>query len=572
LTLLLLSSLFIITTDQTTSISSVNTSVTQILQQLNEALNSSLNIFLNIQDVSSDKLELTLLETPSIKLEVSMKSVNHFRVLGNFNRKTIIIVNIKEPPIDPAVANFLPHLLKELHELHIVFITELAPTIWPKQLFVYCFGQGFVNALLIHHLNKTTSLYSYNPYPTVRDLKLSHIEEYINRQQLLRNFQHFQIRTASFIIEPRMFHSINRRGEKVYAGYMYNVMMEFIRRHNGTLKLLTLKENLGISYISEVMIERKQIDFACYPKEPNWNVSHTTALYILKSKIIVPYAQPIASYWYIAQPFTWTTWLAVIVTVVYGMIMLSVSARSEFGVNLLCSLSHLLFLPFSQTAVKNWQQCVIHFILILGGFVLTNLYSSVLKSMLTSGIFEPQYNTVDDVQHAPYLLMTTQYYANLAKEQNLIPDVLMSKLYITSTEELNTNRLKLNTNFMYIIYEDRMDCILHQQHLLKVPRFKTIQENIGFGLMAFPVAPSLPYLNMLNTYLYRIFECGIFQKMMSDSWRDSIYSGIYHLLRNERTELKPFELEFYLLAAALWAIGLILASLCFFLESMTRGL
>ncbi|KAH8302316.1 hypothetical protein KR044_005080 [Drosophila immigrans] len=564
ITVLLLSSLSIINTEQTTSISGV----TQILQQLNEALNSRLNIFLNFKHVSNEKLDLTLLKTPSIQLELTMKTFNYFRLLGKFIRKTLIIVNIKEPPIDPAVAHFLPHLLKELHELRIVFVTEEDPTFWQKDLFIYCFGEGFINTLLIHHHNGSTFLYSYNPYPITRVQKILHIKDFINRRQLLRNFQHFQIRTVSFIIEPRMIQYVNRKGKHVYAGYMYNIMMEFIRRHNGTLKLLSKEHYRGIDHVGEVMIPNKEIDFACYPKEPNWNVSRTTALHILKSKIIVPYAQPIASYWYFAQPFTWTTWLAVIVTVGYGMIMLYVTDRSEFGVHLLSCWCRLLFLPPSRIAVKNWQQCVIHFILILGGFVLTNLYSSVLKSMVTSGLFEHQYNTLDDLKHAPYRLMTTQYYANFYKEQKLLPDGLMGKLYITSSPELNSNRARLNTSFMYFAYEDRLDCLLYQQHLLKVPRFKKIHESLSNGLMSLPVASSLPYLNMLNAYLNRIFECGIFHKMLRDSWRDLIDSGLYRLLISERTEQKPFELKFYLLAVALWTIGLVLASLCFLLESL----
>ncbi|KAH8302315.1 hypothetical protein KR044_005078, partial [Drosophila immigrans] len=562
LKVLLLSSLSIINTEQATSISGV----TKILQQLNYVLNTSLNIFISSMDVMEHNMQLRLLETPSIQLDLSMKSFNYFGVLGNFNRNTLIVVNIKEPPIDSSVKNFLPYLLKELHELHIVFITEQDPTTWQKDLFIYCFGEGFVNALLIYHLNETTSLYSYNPYPTVREQKISQIEDFLTRHQMFRNFQNFQIRTVSFIVEPRMIHYVNRKGEHVHAGYMYNVMLEFIRRHNGTLKLSTKRHKRGIAHVGEVMIPTKEIDFACYPKEPNWNVSRTTALYILKSKIIVPYAQPIASYRYFAQPFTWTTWLAVIVTVGYGMVMLSTSDRSEFGVHLLCSLSHLLFMPQARIVVKYWQHCVIQFILILGGFMLTNLYSSVLKSMVTSGLFEHQYNTLDDLQHAPYRLIITQYYANYFQDENMISDGLVKKYYITSSEELNRSRAMLNTSFMYFGYEDRMDCLLYQQHLLKVPRFKKIQESLGNGLMSFPVAPGLPYLNMLNIYLRRIFDCGIFQKMMSDSWRDSIDGGIFHFLRNVHSEHKPFELEFYLLVVAIWAIGLILASLCFLLE------
>ncbi|KAH8369895.1 hypothetical protein KR093_001390 [Drosophila rubida] len=565
LTLVLLSSHFIINTEQT----SPKWSVTYILQQLNEALNSSLNVFLNFKDVTRDKLDLTLLETPSIQLELSIKSFDSFRILGKFTEKTLIIVKIKDTPIHTGISNFLPHLLKELHELNIVFITDHDPIIWLKDLFVYCFREGFVNSLVIYHHNETTSLYSYNPYPEIREKKISQVDEFLNRRRLLRNLHQFQIRTISFIIEPRMIHYTNRKGKHVHAGYMYNVMLEFIRRHNATLKILTEKHFRGIAHASEVMIPSKEIDFICYPKEPTWNVSNTIALYVLKSKIAVPYAQPLSKFWYFAKPFTRITWLAVLATTAYGTIMLYGSDRSGFGVHLLSIWCHLLFLPQPRISINNWQQFVIHFILILAGFVLTNMYTSVLKSMLTSGLFEPQLNTLDDLEHSPYRLMVNQYYANFYKNQKILSGALIRKYYISSSEQLNTNRANLNTSFMYIAYEDRMDCLLYQQHLLKVPRIKKIPETIMNGLMSLPVAPSLPYLNMLNSYLRRIFETGIFRKMMSDSCRDAIESGICHLMRSEHTGQDCFNLEFYLLAIALWAIGLSVASLCFLLESLT---
>lgn len=124
----------------------------------------------------------------------------------------------------------------------------------------------------------------------------------------------------------------------------------------------------------------------------------------------------------------------------------------------------------------------------------------------------------------------------------------------------------LNTNYIYISYDDRLDGILYQQHLLKVPRFKNIPKSFNDGIMAIPVAHGLPYLRMLNTYLRRIFECGVLKKMKSDAWMDTIESGIYILLRSEGLEQKPYDLEFYFYAFGFWCAGIVVAVLCFLLE------
>ncbi|XP_062127788.1 uncharacterized protein LOC133840141 [Drosophila sulfurigaster albostrigata] len=498
-----------------------------------------------------------------------MKSFNNFRIIGNLTRNTVIIVNIKDPPLDAGVSHFLPRLLKDLNELHIVFITELDPSTWQRGLFIYCFEEGFVNALIIYNQNGTTTLHSYNPYPEIQELKVSHIEEFVNRQQLLRNFHHFQIRTVSLRVEPRMLYYTNRKGQHMHAGYMHAVMLEFIKRYNGTLNILRFKDHLSIGHIAEEMLATKKIDFICHPKEPKWNISGTVPLYILKDYILVPHAQPIASYWYFAQPFTRKTWLAVIAIVAYGIIMFYVSSgfeRSEFGVHLLSSWCHLLFLPQPRVFIINWQQSVIHFILILGGFVLTNMYISVLKSMLTSGLFEPQANTLEDLIHAPYRLITDKYYAVYFKNATSVPDEVIDNAFVVPTDELDFNRANLNTSFMYIVYEDRMDGLLYQQHLLKAPRFKRMPESIMDGLMSIPVASSLPYLNMLNIYLSRIFEYGIFHKMKNDAYMSAIDSGLYKLMRNEDDGLISYDLNFYFFPIVLWGIGLTCAGLSFLLE------
>ncbi|XP_062127789.1 uncharacterized protein LOC133840142 [Drosophila sulfurigaster albostrigata] len=348
------------------------------------------------------------------------------------------------------------------------------------------------------------------------------------------------------MVPPRMMNYVNRKGEHVHAGYMYAVMLEFIKRHNGTLKILTHTDKLGIVHVAEVMIAAKQIDFACYPKEPKWNLSGTAPLFLLKDYIAVPHAQPIASYWYFAQPFTWTTWLAVIASVIYGMLMLFGSHRSEFGVHFLSSWCHLLYLPHPRSTIRNWQQRVIHFILILSGFILTNTYLTMLSSILTSGLFEPQVNTLHEVLHTPYRLIASAYYVQYFKNASSVPEKLVDNAYIASAEEIDRVRAGLNTSFLYIAYGDRMDCLLYQQLLLKTPRFKKLSLGSD-AFFSFPLASSLPYLNMLNTYLQRIYDSGIFMKMMRDSSRDTIDSGIHKLFRDDGFESTNYDISTSLL-------------------------
>ncbi|XP_060656104.1 uncharacterized protein LOC132791270 [Drosophila nasuta] len=317
------------------------------------------------------------------------------------------------------------------------------------------------------------------------------------------------------------------------------------------------------------MIQHKQVDVVCYITEIPWQLTSTAPLYLLRSYIAVPHSRPIASYLYFGRPFTWNLWLAVVATVVYGMIMLYAScgsARSEFGLHLLSSLCHILFISQPQQNISHWQQFAIHFIMILSGFILTNLYLAMLSSMLTLGLFEPQFNTLQDLKHSPYPLMVDDYYIDYLKHAVSLPVEVKDQMLIETKENLFIARTGLNTSYMYFSYEDRLEAILYQQHLLKVPRFKVIPESFMDGLMALPTAPSLPYLSHLNVFFRRIFECGVWNKMKSDAWMDAIDSGIFRLMRNEGTERKPYDLDFYFFVFVLWAVGLTLAGLCFLME------
>lgn len=540
--------------------------LTSILQQLNEAYNINLNIFINWNEREESFVDLKRLDASILQLNLSADTFNNFHMLGKYSENALIIVYIKNPPLDTAVAHFLPYLLWKVHETQIVFITNNKPDAWLEYLFSYSFREGFINVLLVHQENQTTSLYTYNPYPVIQIHRLSQLEDYFSSRLQLGNFHHFPLRTVLFKGEPRILHYVNRKGELVTAGYMFNALNEFIKRHNGTLKTFGEPKSFDIGVY---MLQKKIIDFAAYPKEIQWNLSSTAPLYLLREYFAVPYSRPIASYLYFSRPFQSTLWLAVMGTVLFSTIALYIIYKqdgSEISMEFLCSWCYVMFLPQPVLRILKWQQFAIHCLMLLWGFILTNLYLTLLSSMLTSGLFEPQLNTVEDLISSPYRLLADDFIANYFRKLDIIPAEILDRMVIVHGHTLDKARNDLNTSFMYICYEDRLDGILYQQHLLKVPRFKKIPKSFMDGIMAFPLAHGLPYLKMLNIYLRRIFESGVLQKMKSDAWMDTIESGLYILFKSEGVEQKPYDLEFYFYAFAFWGAGLAIATISFLLE------
>ncbi|XP_030242837.1 uncharacterized protein LOC115563657 [Drosophila navojoa] len=518
-----------------------------------------------MESTNEEAMELQL-DTPKMQIQLSDNSIPDFKLLGRFTEKTLTIVYIQTYPLDPRLMNFLPRLLWELHELHIVFITKEESSNWQNDLYSYCFRNGFINVLLIQNLRPEILLYSYNPYPTIRTLRLPLLEDYLNRWRHLLNFQQYPVRTLLFTVEPRIFQYVNRRGELVYSGYLYNALKEFTLRHNSSIQIVKEVTNDDLYDTAVTLLVNRSLDIICHVRDPQLNVLSTKPLHLVALRLAVPHAKPIASYLYFVRPFTWTLWLTVIGAIGYGMLMLygsSRNGRSEIGKYFLSSWCNFLFISQPRIIFANWQQVVIHFIMLLSGFILTNFYVALLSSMLTSGLFEEDYKTFQDLERSTYLLPVDSYYAS---QYSFLPEVLKSRIRIVEPHVLDNARRSLNASHLVTGYEDRIEGVLFQQHLLKVPRIKLMPQSILDGLMSLPVDIGLPYLNMMNAYLRRIFECGILTKMKSDAWLDTIEGGIMKFITSDGTKRKPFDLEFYYYAFAMWGTGLLLASLCFLLE------
>lgn len=533
----------------------------QILHELNLALQTELNVFIDLED------SFSFLDTPRILLNSSEPMDLCLR--GNFTEQALVIVQLKDTGLDNKVSHLLPYLLSELHELHIVFISREDPELFQKQLYNYCYSMSFVNVLLIFQQN----LYSYLPYPKIQPVKLSNISDYIERGNTLRNLMGLPVRVLqSKLTAPRYFEYFNERNEPVQAGYLFTAIREFIDRHNGTLVSIPLVEKAAYQMYLDAfaMLRNKELDVATHFKDRDWDVQSTEPLSILAQYFIVPHSRSISSYLYYSRPFRWTLWLVIVLTVVYGALMLYLGSGGQgidIGDCLLFSLSHILYTGNRTVRISGWRGVTIHVLLMLAGFILTNLYLAMLSSILTSGLNEAQYNTLEDLARAPYISLHDELYHKQLIENPFVPEALRrNSRAIANTSELVVYRNGLNRNYMYMLYEDRLDLILMQQYLLKTPRFDLVRQGVGFTMETYCVANDLPYKGMISEFMRRLMEHGINIKLRADAFRVMIECGLYTLMRDDEPPAKAFDLQFYFFAFALWAVGLVLSLVVFVVE------
>ncbi|KAH8269466.1 hypothetical protein KR018_003416, partial [Drosophila ironensis] len=540
----------------------------QVIQRLNEVYQTELNVFINFDNFESSENIYKILDTPMLQITTKLGQLTDLRISGNLTERALVIVYLPETNLNGLVASLLPNLLDSLHELHIIFLSqEMPPIPWQVDLFTYCYQEGFINAILLHNRN----IYSYQPYPSVKPIKLTNINEYFDRGSALKNFHGLPIRTLRLYVSSRDFTYINQRNKTIRTGFNYLALKEFTERYNGTLVSQPVPAVPELQVYEDIfeMLQRKEIDIVAYPKDLDWPVQCTAPLSIINMYFIVPNARPISSYFYYYKPFRWTLWLVVLSTIIYGTFMLyfvSRRDRKELGECLLYCLSHILYTYNRTIRISEWRGALVHSILIIGGFILTNLYLATLSSILTSGLYEPQFTTLEDLDRSPYPSLHDSFYEEQIKYNTLLPENVRQKATSLNSFLLEKYRSGLNDSYMYALYEDRIDLILRQQYLLRTPRFIVVRQAINIALEAHVVSRSLPYLQLANEFMHRLQEHGIFIKMKADSFQSLLDAGIYTLLREVEPPTKPFDLEFYFFAFLIWSVGLGMSLIVFLLE------
>ncbi|XP_017061753.1 uncharacterized protein LOC108101788 [Drosophila ficusphila] len=538
----------------------------QILHELNTDFGMELNVFVDFGNLESLYL-LKNLDTPRIQLTSQSAESWDFQIRGIFTERSLVLVRLGDSGLDPRVASLLPHLVDKVHELHFVFLSMQEPLFPKDDLYTYCYKQGFVNVLLIG----AGIMYSYLPYPYIQPIKLSNISEYLNRERIIRNFRGFPIRTLRSTLAPRDFEYLNDRNELVRGGYLFAAVKEFANRYNATLDSVIMPNVTEYAaYVAvEEMLIAKRIDIVCYFRALSWNVAYTAPLSIIAEYLMIPQVRPISSFLYYSRPFSWSLWVVVALTVLYGSLMLYLSsgrARNEIGECLLYSFSHILYSCHQAIRIGGWRDTVIHVILTIAGFILTNVYLATLSSILTSGLFEKEYNTFEDLSNAPYPNLHDEFYRMELQSKTFLPESFRQKSITLNITLLTAYRDGLNKNYIYLLYEDRLELVLMQQYLLKTPRFYKLRQEVGYALESYCVSNSLPYLKMTSEFMRRLQEHGINIKFKADAFRELIQLGMYTLMRDDEPPTKAFDLQYYYFAFGLWAVGLVLALLVLSIE------
>ncbi|EDW94010.1 uncharacterized protein LOC6533590 [Drosophila yakuba] len=538
-------------------------SAREVIHQLNHDQRLQLNIYLDCNDV-----ELQIGQEVANLLVNSTEEQK--KLLGRFSSHSLIIACFKNSTRNRTL-NGVKELLWGLQYLPMLFVVESNMDSYFQQ----ALSQGFLHVLALNLSNG--SLYTYKPYPKVEIHKIEDMKKFYKLTKL-RNLQGQVVRTSVETMTPRCFRYRNRNGELVYAGYMYRMVKEFIEKYNGTeehvfdeVDTIPYKEGLKALINGEIdMMPRIIHDLEwCY-----FYRSHI--LYNIKTYIMVPWAEPLPKSLYFIKPFRSTVWITIMVSFVYASIVIWWIRYRQLGNSSLSrSFMDVLELFFQLPVNKIWhftmgtQQVISFIVLFIVGFMLTNLYTAQLSSYLTTGLFKSQINTFDDLFREKRRLLVESFDAEVLRnmtKSKIIQKEFQSIILVTSIEEVFKHRKSLNTSYAYEAYEDRIAFELSQQRYLRVPIFKTLEEVYDQRPVFVALRHGLPYVELFNNYLRRIYESGIWIKLQEDSFLEGIASGEISFRISQSREIKIFDKEFYFFAYILLGMGWCASTIAFLLE------
>lgn len=538
-------------------------SAREVIHQFNHDQQLQLNIYLDCNDVELQ-----------IGQEVSNLFVNStadkMKILGRFSSHSLIIACFKDSTRNRTL-NGVKELLWGLQYLPILFVVDSNMDFYFQQ----ALSHGFIHVLALNFMNG--SLYTYKPYPKVEVHQIKDMQKFYKLTKL-RNLQGQAVRTTVETMTPRCFRYRNRHGQLIYAGYMYRMVKEFISTYNGTeehvfgnVDTVPYKEGLAALKNGEIDMMPRIIHAL------EWYYFYRShILYNIKTYIMVPWAEPLPKSLYFIQPFRGTVWITIMVSFVYASIVIWwIRYRQQGNSSLTQSFMDVLQLLFQLPLSKIWHfnmgthQVVSFIVLFVFGFMLTNLYTAQLSSYLTTGLFKSQINTFDDLFREKRTLLVESFDAevlhNMTKEK-IIQKEFESIILITSIEEVFKHRKSLNTSYAYEAYEDRIAFELSQQRYLRVPIFKILKEVYDQRPVFVALRHGLPYVELFNNYLRRIFESGIWIKLQEDSFLEGIASGEISFRKSKSREIKIFDKDFYFFAYILLGMGWCVSTIALFLE------
>lgn len=297
--------------------------------------------------------------------------------------------------------------------------------------------------------------------------------------------------------------------------------------------------------------------------------------------LMVPIQKEIPRYMYPVLPLKWGVWILLLFSVVYIGLVLNVfdwilhdqrrwRRGGRFGEGVLNAVAFMVNIPATyRLDSAHWKHITgVYIFLMIFGFVLSNYYTTLLASFLTTTVFKDNLNTIDHLVASGINIMAQDFDAEKLFPENTShdSDKIRKILKVVSPAVYNQHRNNFNQSFAYPLSSDKWQFLAKQQKLSQRPLFR--YSNICF-LANIPITFLMEYdshlQESLNDFILKVYASGLVYYWVERDFELAVLMGEMQRFRNLVT-VSPITLETLIIVWMVLGVGLALSAIAFMLK------
>ncbi|EDV98053.1 uncharacterized protein LOC6568792 [Drosophila grimshawi] len=530
---------------------------------LNRGLETKSNLMYTDATQSIDiyaEISRTLNETPSV-----LVSRDYSRLYSSCNNLPKPLLMILPLPTREQAVQIFQQLPTKMQRADFLLVGCDSVANW-LQILTTLWQLGFPNVLLFNSTDSlgikgqlfTSDLF---PHPQQK-LRGSSIEHYLwSRLHWFDNLRGWEVRVALYNNPPR---TLVYPEDQLYDGYALMLLRKFLAQRGAKfVPVLTpdYKVYSASDCLEYLRSNKSEIcgDLLAYSNE----ASFTESYMYLYGNILIPSAQPRSKNYYIIAPLQLKTWLlvALYIAVICGFasfICWLQLGRWECGKLLLDILSSLLCAGFRLANITGWQHYILFSTIFVAGFICSNYYLAFLKTILFTGLYDPQINSFEELVKQNINIVIGAYDKTVLMTYDY-PDILWNITRVVSYDFILEHRRVFDPNYAYLAHSDRLVLFKFQQQYMEKPRMRPLPIDLMHSLPGFPMQNQWLLKYKLSETLLNCFVSGLMQKLADDTNRQTIHIGYLNLIPSEPYETLPLTLDYFNVPLIMLIAGLIIA-------------
>lgn len=489
-----------------------------------------------------------------------------FHEIFGYNVMTVVYWDLKFGKQNLLqIFDTLRKTLKFMHFTPILWIFENGDIKTDKDLLhisQLAFENGFIKVLF--YAGK--ELYIYKPLPFMLIRKLSTLGEFY-AQKDITNFHQYPVTFPITSSPPRCYSYKNAAGNRVIAGYFYQILMTFIQQYN--FKFVEYDNNSEDRNELLQLLATQKADVLPLKIYKQRSSAASDVLWNSRIIVVVPNAKPIKEFKYFQRPFKKEVWLLytaliAIITFFVGLLRYSKTKRLDISKIFLYVLAMVIYQSHVQIKKNSIKAKCLYLVVIAYGFMMVQMYLCKLSSLLAVTVYEQQLETLADINATD--LKTFGYVDDIEqflRTPNASP-IIIERTTLVDGRDLDNIRRSLNISYFHLGFEDKLDFFMSQQKYLKVPLVRKIDAVLVVDPIFFAMRYNLPYFELFNRYLKYIAASGLLNKIMNELEREGILSGEIQYIEDMPSNSEYLlTLPYFRSPFTLYSIGISLSLLVF---------